>query len=226
MKVTVHQPNYMPYLGIFNKIKNSDIYVMYDVAQYVKDRFDNRNKIRTREGELWLTIPVLDKDSLYRRFYEVKLPPKDNWRKKHWKSIETYYCKADYFESYREDIRRIYDDEYSFLVEINERIIRFLLREFGITTKIIKTSELDLDSNLKSTEMLIGMLKKVDATTYLAGESGRKYMDESMFSDAHIRLEYQNFTHRTYKQVYEPFIPNMAAIDLLFNMGDKSYELI
>lgn len=226
MKVCIHQPNYLPYIGFFNKIKNTDVYVLLDVAQYVKNRFDNKNRIRTKEGSMYLTIPLLSKDCYLKRLYEVKSPPENKWKKKHWKSIEAHYAKADYFDSYKDSLKRIYETDFTKLVDFNEAIIRFLIKEFKLETTVIKSTDLDIDVNLNSTDLLINILKEVGASIYLSGISGKKYIDEGKFKASNIWLEYQHFVHPVYKQRFDGFVKNMAAIDLLFNVGEKSKELI
>lgn len=226
MRVCIHQPNYLPYLGFFNKIKNSDIYVLYDVAQYVKDRWDNRNRIRTKEGYMYLTIPLLDKDSFLKRFYEVKLPPNNKWQKKHWKAIQANYAKAKYFDSYSDFFKKHYSSRWENLADFNEAIIRYLMKEFSLNVEVINTTDLKLDLSPKSSDLLIEILENVNATSYLSGPSGEKYMDAERFKSSGIKIEFQKFTHPVYKQRYDGFIPNLSAIDLLFNMGKKSKELI
>jgi hypothetical protein len=226
MKASIHQPNFLPYLGIFNKIKHSELLVIYDVAQYVRDRFDNRNQIKTERGPIWLTIPLRVKDSFLRRFHETPLPPEDYWKEKHLKTIRQNYCRAPYFDRYFPDIERIYLRPHASLAGISIAFIEYLMDKFAIRTPVVKTSDLGLELNLKSSEMLIEILRRVNATDYLAGASGRKYMDLAVMDRAGIRVEFQHFDHPTYRQLHGEFIPNLAAIDLLFNEGDASKDFV
>lgn len=227
MIVSIHQPNYLPYLGFFNKIKNSDVFILLDIVQYEKNGFQNRNRIRVKNGWIYLTIPLKSKDCYLKKIYEVKLPEGNIWKKKHWKSIYYNYVKAPYFESYRDFFERIYlQKKHKLLVEINEEIIRYLVKEFNLSAKIIKASDLNIVKNLKSTDLLIEIVKSVGGEIYLSGISGRKYLEEKKFIKKGIKVEYQNFIHPVYPQVYEGFEKNMAAIDLLFNVGEKSYNYI
>ena len=226
MKACIHQPNYLPYLGIFNKIKNSDVFVIYDVAQYVKDRFDNRNQIKTPTDAQWLTIPLRDKDSYLKRIYEVKLPNDDSWKKDHCRSIEVNYSKTKYFPLLFPKLKRIYDKKYVLFADFTISIIKFLMGSFKIKTKIVKASDMNLDLKKKSTEMIVQILKGVKADEYLAGASGKKYMDEALLTKSNIKVSYQHFNHPIYTQRFSPFIKNLAAIDLLFNEGPNSKKFI
>lgn len=228
MIVSIHQPNYLPYLGFFNKIKNSDLFILFDTAQYVKNDFHNRNRIKTPQGEIYLTIPIASKDCYLKRICDVPLPDDKSWALKHWKSIELNYKKTKYFEKYSSFFRDLYSNPPTMLIKLNESIIRYLLDAFGIKTKIIKASNLDINYNLKSNDLLIDILKKVRATEYISGKGrgGEHYVDVQKFESAGIKFRFQEFTHPIYLQQLGEFIPNMAAIDLLFNVGEKSGDLI
>ena len=226
MIVSIHQPNYLPYLGYFNKIKQSEIFVIYDTAQYVKNRFDNKNKIRTKEGFMYLTIPLLSSDSYKRRFLDVNLPKNSVWQSKHWKAIHANYAKSEYYNDYAPHLEKIYNSKWEMLVEINEAIIRFMIKELCIDVKIIKSSELKINKDLKSTDMLIEILKKVNATKYISGPSGNNYMEIEKFEANNIEIIYQNFSIQEYKQRYPEFIGGLSAVDLLFNEGKKSRNYI
>ncbi len=222
MIATIHQPNFLAYLGLFHKVKHADLFVVYDVAQYVRDRFDNRNQIKGAQGPIWLTVPVPAKDSFKKRFTEVFLPADQSWKKKHLRSLEASYGRAPYFETLFPKIEAIYRQPYEKLAPFCIALIELVMQELRIDTPIVLSSALDLDLELRSTEMLIEILKKVGATEYLAGPSGRKYMDLSLFEKAGIRCTFQQFVHPTYRQRFGDFVPNLAAIDLLFNEGEAA----
>lgn len=226
MKVCIHQPNYLPYIGFFNKIKNTDVYVLFDVAQYEKNNYHNRNQIRTENGSMYLTIPILSKDCYLKRICDVKLPPDNKWKEKHWKAIEANYARSEYFDNFKHSLKKIYQTNFSKLVDFNEEIIRFLTNEFGLETTLVKSTDLNLEENLTPTDLLVNILTELNATSYLSGPSGKKYLFETTFEKKGIKLEYQNFIHPVYRQRFNGFLGNMAAIDLLFNIGEKSKEIL
>lgn len=223
--VTIHQVNYLPWLGFFNKIKNSDAFVMFDTADYEKNGVQNRNKIRTAEGWCYLTIPV---NKIYYRkpLYTVKMPEDNRWMKKHWTALELNYKKANYFESYSNFFRKLYSQSYETLMGFNSKIILYLLKEFRINVEVVKTTDMNINRELKRTDLLINILQAAKANTYLSGQSGKTYLEEGKFKTAGIKLAYHEFKHPIYKQRYAGFEPNMAAIDLLFNIGEKAKDLI
>ena len=227
MKASIHQPNYLPYLGILNKIKNSDIFVIYDVSQYVKGRFDNRNLIKTATGTQWLTIPLVNKDSFLKKICDVKLPLNENWKKDHLKAMKINYNKSKFFEKYFPELSKIYKKKYTYFTDFSTDLLLFHLKSFQIKTPTVKSSDLGLDLKDKSSRMIIQILKKINSNEYLAGSSGKKYMDVDLLKKSNIKVIYQHFEHPIYKQLFQmPFVKNLAAIDLLFNEGPKASELI
>lgn len=218
-KVTIHQINYIPWIGFFDKIKKADTFVLFDIADYEKNGVQNRNKIRTKDGWMYLTVPV-PREHYRKPFYDVLLSDDTKWMNKHWKSIEINYSKAEYFDAYKDFFKELYSTKFEKLSDFNEKIVRYLIKEFGINVDILKTSEMNVNEELTKTDLLVDILKKADAASYLSGKSGKNYLEKDKFAD--IKLEFHEFSHPEYKQVFSPFIPAMSAIDMLFNEGEKS----
>lgn len=225
MKVTVHQPNYLPYLGYFNKVLQCDLFLIYDTAQFVKDKFDNRNKVKVGNESCWLTVPIT-KDSAFKSFTQTKINNAFPWRKKHWKTIETNYTKTPFFNCYSDIFKKIYSQEYNYLPEASIKIILEILKLLDFEGEIKLCSKMSFDKSLQSTEALIAMLEEVRATSYLSGISGKSYLDENRFEQKNIKLGYQYFKHPIYRQEGNNFLPYMAIIDLLFNEGENSKQII
>jgi hypothetical protein len=223
--VTIHQPNYLPWLGFFAKAKRSDVFVILDTVEYSKNSVINRNKIRIKDGWCYLTIPVEKKyhEALIK---DVALPSDGKWQKNHWATIEANYGKAEFFTSHRDFFKGTYEKDYRFLHEINTDIIKYLMECFRIHPQLVKASELGIDPSLKKTDLLLDILKKTGASKYLSGPSGKDYLEEGKFEKEGVSLEYFSYPHPEYKQRYQGFVPNLSAIDLLFNLGEKSAELL
>ncbi len=225
MIATIHQVNYLPWLGFFSKIKSSDAFVMFDVADYSKNGLMNRNKIRTADGWMYLTVPI-EKKFHRRPFNEVLLPPNEKWREEHWKAMLFNYKKADYFGSYGDFFEKLYKKKHKTLMELNEEIILYIFKQLGINVKIFKTTELGTDKRLKKTDILLDILKSISADTYLSGAGGKTYIEPEKFREAGIGLRFQEYEHPEYRQRFDGFVPFMAVIDALFNMGEKTKDLI
>lgn len=224
MRVTIHQPDHLGYLGFYHKAMNADKYVVLDSVQFSKREFVNRNRIRGADGALWLSVPVLTKGRFYQHIQEVEINPTDRWQKRHWGRILHSYRKAPYFDTYAPVFQPIYAASWKKLMDLNLHIIRTVFDLLGLEIDMCLASELSVTG--KATELLIGITQAVGGSTYLSGPGGKWYMDESLFKKSGIRLEYNQFTHPVYQQVYEPFLPSMAVIDLLFNCGPRAIDVL
>jgi len=216
MIATGHQPNYLPYLGFFHKIASSNIFVIVDTVQYVKRGpfgWINRNRIRTHQGWMWLSVPVFTKGKYTQTIQEVLIDNSTNWAHKHWRAMELSYNRAPFFKLYENFFSELYNKKREKLCDLNEEIIRYIVDILGLKTKITRASVLGVSG--KATGLIIDICKKTGADTYLHGKHGKDYIDQAKFTDNNIRCLYQEFHHPTYPQVYEPFIPEMSIVDLL-----------
>ncbi len=221
--VGIHQPNFLPWIGYFYKIGKSDVFVFLDNVQYAKNSFINRNKIKTPQGAAWLTVPVSFKFG--QLINEVKINNETKWREKHLKTLEMNYKKANFFDDIFEIIKKIYYlRDWQNLSDFNISLIKSIVSYFGLDKSFVKSSALGVRA--KSTELLIQIVKKVGSDVYLSGFGGVKYQDEGLFKKGGINLEYYNFHHPTYTQLWGRFIPNLSMIDLLFNCGPKSKDYL
>ncbi len=213
---------YLPYPGIFNKIKNADIFVFLDDVQYSDGYYYNRNKIKTQKGTLMLTVPLLK--SLGKKLNEIRIATDVKWQKKHLKSIYANCSKADYFSSYIDFFEGIYSIRWEKLHNLNMKTMLYIMEVLDINTQFYFSSELTCESI--GTQRIIDICKALDADTYISGISGKDYLDSRLFKNNNIKLEYQGYVPKKYKQLWGEFIPNLSAIDMLFNLGDKGKELI
>ena len=223
MIITIHQPNFCPYLGFFEKILLSDIFVVYDDVQYSKEGFINRNKIIFNNEPLFLTIPVLN-DSWKKKIKDVILceAEKKQIIKKHTMTLLTAYKKCEFFEKHFNNIKEIYEslNNNNNLMDFNMKIIRYILDLFEWKGKIVYSSELNIISTERS-EKLYEIVKKLNGTIYLSGNSGETYLNKEIFND--IKLVFQKFKHPTYKQKSNQFYKNMSIIDYIFNCDNKKF---
>ena len=219
MILTIHQPNYLPYLGFFEKVKQSDLFVIYDDAQFNKEDFQHRNKIRIYHGWKYLTVPVgkMHIPIMDIRIRNELLIKGMTWQETHLKEIRDNYKDTQYYASYEDRLEAIYTDKYDKLIDLNMDVINFLKNAFNLKTEIIFASEFGFTST--STERLVDITDALGGDVYLSGPAGRDYLEVSLFERRGIAVEFQNFKHPMYKQHYDDFIPNMSAIDALFNVG-------
>ncbi|MDD5432466.1 MAG: WbqC family protein [Candidatus Omnitrophica bacterium] len=229
MIVSVHQPQYLPWLGYLDKIKKSDCFVFLDRVQYKHREFENRNKIRTKKDWLWLTVPVVTKNLRNQLISDVKIDNSVNWKLDHWKAIKLSYAHAPFFNDYSAFFEDVYlNKDWDKLLDLNVFIIKYLLKEFGIKTPLCFESE--IGTTKASTERIIEICKKLNSRVYLSGSGGRDYLDEKKFAEEGLELRYQEFEHPIYQQCFmkdnKGFISHMAAIDLLFNEGKAAKSIL
>jgi len=216
MILTVHQPEYLPYIGFFDRISKADVFVILDNVQYQKKGFINRNKIKTSDGWQWLTIPVKQREGL-KDINEVEISNQTDWKSRHWKALLYNYNKAPYFKKYSDFFEEVYKRNWDLLVDLNVYLIKNIIDMLGLKKEIKKSSSLNTKG--RADDLLIDICKELGADTYLSGPGGRGYMDLEKFKKQNISVVFQEFNHSVYVQQFpkKGFIPNLSIIDLLFN---------
>lgn len=227
MIVSIHQPNYLPWLGFFDKIKRSNSFVIFDNVQYPRSKghFGNRNKIKIHNGSKWLTVPVEGKSEM-KNFNQISYKDSD-WKKEHLRLIEQFYNKSKYYKMYIEDFKDEFMKDYDNLSDFNTNLIKFFLYELDIETTVYKSSKLVKD-DISGAERIMTILKKLKATKYITGSGpgSKRYINEDDFKKEGIELEWQDYKHKEYKQLNGEFIPYMSVLDLLFNKGPYSNQYL
>lgn len=224
MTVAIHQPNFIPWLGFFYKIKHCDIFVLLDDVQYTKNSLINRNKIKTTQGEQWVTMPVLHSGSFGQCINETRLLMSEKHYLKFLRSLQMNYSKAPFYE---EIITLLSIDDFScdILSSFNESLIRIIARYLEIQTLIIKSSDLEGIEGC-STNRLISICKHLGADKYLAGLGSRNYQDDSLFLEAGIDPIISSFSYPLYEQLHGSFLPNLSIVDVLMNNGKRTLQFI
>ena len=227
MTVSIHQPNYLPWLGFFGKIKRSDKFVIFDNVQYPRSKghFGNRNKIKIYNDSKWLTVPVEGKSEM-KNFNQIKY--KDtNWKQEHLRLIEQFYKKTTYFCIYFDDFKEILLKDYNSISHLSSELIIWFLSKLNINTEIIYSSEL-VDEDITGADRILAILKELKATKYITGSGpgSMRYINEKDFKEAGIELEWQSYHHPRYRQINGEFIPYMNILDLLFNEGPNGIDKI
>ena len=225
MIVSIHQPNYIPWLGFFHKLLLSDTYVVFDDVQFPRGKdYANRNQIKTNNGKMWLTASVLGKKEL-KPWNQIEIN-NNGWKEKHLNNIESFYKKTPYFKSYFLFLKRIYETNHKLLLDFNLDLIIFFLGCLNKECNIVLSS--DIKTKLTGLDKILYILKNQNTTKYISGdgEGSKRYINEQLFKDNNIELVWQNYKHPTYNQLYGEFIPYLSILDLLFNEGPKSKDII
>ena len=222
---SIMQPTYLPWLGYFDLTNRSDIFVFLDTVQLDKRSWQQRNRIKTPNSEIMLTVPVLTKGRFNQEIRDVEIDVSQRFEKKHFNSIQLNYKNSKYYKLYIGELEEIFISKTSRLANLNIKLIKWLSSKIGIKTKFISSSELDVSGS--KTELLINICKKINANHYLSPIGSKSYIEKNnLFTNSGIQLSYQNYQHPTYNQLFGDFIPYLSVIDLLFNEGGKSLEII
>lgn len=225
MKIAIMQPGYLPWLGFFELMINCEYFVFLDDVQYNKKFWRNRNKIRTARGWMWLTVPVLHKGRREQLIKDVRINTTEPWQKKHLHALEINYAKSEFFSDYIPFFRDLYKREWDNLFDLDNEIILFLRREFGISTPVTRSSSLGI-VDATGNRRVLEICKKLKATVLYDSAGAQPFIDTALFADNGIQVIFQEYKHPVYQQVYQPFLPQMSAVDLLFNEGSRSREVI
>ncbi len=219
-----HQPEYIPYIGFFQKVGRADHFIIVDHVQFARKDFQNRNYIRDQSGRLLLTVPVLTKSRFEQPINEVEIDPRAPWARKHWRSIYLSYKNAPFFKDYADDLQAVYESHWVKLSHLTAELIKLILHWLDIDIPVSLSSELEIRE--KKTAMLIEMCGKVGADTYISGQGARDYIDLPALGEAGIRHFFCRFEHPVYPQMHGEFLPNLSALDLLFNCGGRANEIL
>ena len=189
MIVSIHQPNYLPWLGFFDKIKKSDYFVIFDNVQFPrgKNHFGHRNKIKTNNSTIWLTVPLLNKSD-FKNFNEIKINY-NGWQEKHLSLIESFYKKSPFFPNYFEDIKNILSKTHNSLCDLNTELILYFLKQLDIKTKILFSSQIH-PNEISGSERVNYILQNLQATQYISGDGpgSLRYINEDNFKNNNIEL--------------------------------------
>lgn len=221
--VVISQSNYLPWRGYFDLIKNADVFVFYDTAQYTKNDWRNRNIIKTSRGLKWLTVPVSQTCS--KQSIDSIRVAGSHWQKKHFQTIKQSYAKAKYFDQYADFVAGIYKKNWTHLSELNQELLISISKILKLNTKFVKSKNMTLEGDRN--QRLIQVCQNFSASVYLSGPSAKSYLDVSSFHHHGIDVNWMNYSgYRPYNQLHGEYEQNVSILDLLFNLGPNAVDYI
>ena len=223
MIVAIHQPQYLPWLGYFDKMIQADAFCYLDNVQYKKNEWQNRNRIKTAQNWQWLTLPV--RYSFGQKISEVEINNTVNWQRKHLQALITNYNKAPFFNEYVVFFEEVFSRDWELLSELNVYLINQIREMLNLKEKkVVLASTLSLSDD--PTERLIDICRALGGDTYLSGQDGVNYMNLEGFNQRGIKIIVQDFKHPEYSQLFGDFVSHLSIVDLLFNCGPESMQRI
>lgn len=212
MIVTIHQPDFMPWLGFFDRWRISDLFIVLDDVQFLRRGWHHRDKIKTTTGPSWLTVPVQQKGRYGEPICEVLLDG-NTWKRKHLSAIRAAYGRAPHFAAIFPKLESIYSTPHERLMDLNMDLLRLFATLLGIRTPVVLASANCVQH--RGTARLVELCLLHGATTYLTGTGSRAYLEESQFADHNVHVAWQQFEHPVYPQLHGGFVPRLSALDWL-----------
>jgi hypothetical protein len=222
--LVILQPGYLPWLGFFDQLNRSDVFVYYDDVQYDKHGWRNRNRIKTQDGLLWLTVPVRIGGLGPQKILDVEIDGRTAWARKHVTSIRQAYARAPFLGRYLPALEELLERRWERLVDLDLACAALMAQWLGLSRRVERSSALQIDG--EQTERLINICRRFGATRYLSGDAAAAYLDVDQFANAGIEVEWQRFAHPTYPQLHGAFIPYLSALDAVLNCGDEASAIL
>jgi hypothetical protein len=227
LKLAIIQPSYIPWRGYFHQIQMADVFMFYDDVQYDKHGWRNRNRIKTPNGTIWLTIPVAARGNVVEQtpINEIRCASK-SWGRKHWATLSQSYGRAPFFERYAPLLEEFYARKDDRLAELAIDLTLRLAAELGIErTRFVRSSEVEGIEGA-STDRVLSIVRLLGADHFITGPTARAYLDEAKLASARVTLEYMRYEYPEYEQLHPPYEPRVSILDLLFMKGPDAGDFI
>ncbi len=224
MQIVVLQPGYLPWLGFFDQMHRCDLFIVYDDVQYTRRDWRSRNRIKSRNGALWLTVPVINRGRATQLINETRIDYSQNWIRKHLGSISASYASAHFFPYLFPQLQTILEKKHQFLLDLNMDLIMLFREWLKIETPLEYSSRLGVGG--RGSERILEICKGVGADRYLTGDAAKDYLEVDRFREAGIEVIYHGYCHPVYKQLHGEFIPYMSVLDLIMNYGTESRAIL
>lgn len=222
--VVILQPGYLPWLGFFDQMLRSDVFVYFDDVQYDKHGWRNRNRIKSATGPIWLTVPVLNAGRLGQKINEVEIDNRGPWARKHITAIAQNYARAPYLKTYLPQLDALLTRHWESLVELDLAVVELICNWIGIERQIERSSRMRIEGG--QSERLLNVCRHFQADRYLSGDSAKNYLDVKSFLHGGVQVEWQAYRHPTYPQLHGEFFPYLSVLDLVMNVGEKSLDVL
>jgi hypothetical protein len=224
--VSVHQPNFLPWLKLLDKILASDVYVAYDSAQYTRTEYHARQRIKTQNGPAWLSVPIRHVKGIQQLIKDVRIENSQPFRKRHLRVLRMSYQSSPYFDEVYSMVEKVYARDHERLVDLNLDLIEALCAYLDARVRIVRASALPHEGD--RSERLVQLVQAVGGSEHLTSTFGAEHQDVEWehFRRAGIGLRSQQFQHPEYDQVGHDFVPHLAAIDMLFACGPRTRQIL
>ena len=226
MIIAIHQPEFIPWLKFFDKMKRVDKYIVFDHVQFKKRYFENRNRVKQGDIAVWLSVPVKTKGKYLQRINEVEIDNSLPWQRKIWERIKHCYLESRYYKNYNEELETILlSKKYDNLIDLNLKFIEWFRKILNLNTPMVFSSNMNVEE-YKASDLILEICLRSGANQYLCGLSGKDYLKLEDFNASGIDVITQDFKHPKYEQRGGEFVPYLSMLDMVLNCGFDSQEIL
>jgi WbqC-like protein family len=223
--LVVLQPGYLPWLGFFDQMQRSSVFIYYDDVQFDKHGWRNRNRVKSPGGAPhWLTVPVLHSGRNWPAILEVEIDNRSAWARKHVGTLRQFYAKAPHLHRYLPELEELLERRWTLLVDLDLAVTELICGWLGLERRMLRASTLGISG--KQSERLLALCQHTGVAHYLSGDSAKDYLDTELFAQHGIEIEWQNYVHPVYPQLHGDFVPYLSIVDLVFNCGEESAAIL
>jgi hypothetical protein len=222
--LAVLQPGYLPWLGFFDQVRRSDLFMYYDDVQFDKHGWRNRNRIKSPQGPHWLTVPIRHTGAEFPSILDAEIDRRIPWARKHVATVQHFYARAPYLRPYLPQLEEVLNQPWERLVDLDLAVCQLFFDWLGIKTRVARASELDVGGT--RSERLLNLCRLVGARRYLSGDAAQAYLDLDLFAGDGIEVCWQRYEHPIYAQLHGPFVSHLSALDLILNCGADSAAIL
>jgi len=215
------QPSYLPWIPFFRRMQLSDVFVYLDDVEYSKNSFHNRNRIKGKNGNLLLTVPVRYKGCSKKHICQVEIANNEKWAKKHWKSIEINYSKSPFYNEIAPYLKDIYFTDWKKLGDLNISLITFFKTYLSIQTPCYKSSDLEIET--EGNQKLVDMCKMFNADIFIVKPNTESYHPKKFFLEHDINFKYFLYKDEEYNQLHGSYVQNLSILDYVMNCGSDNF---
>lgn len=222
--LAILQPGYLPWLGFFEQLARSDVFVIYDDVQFDKHGWRNRNRIKSPDGPHWLTVPVRHAGKNTPTNHTIEIDRTQRWARKHIGSIRQFYARSPHLDRYLPELEELLHRDWRLLVDLDLAVTALLCRWLGLERSVVRSSALGIGGG--QSERLLNHCRHFGARRYLSGAAARDYLDTGLFAEQGVEVVWQDYRHPVYPQPHGPFVSHLSTLDLILNCGDQSRSLL
>lgn len=224
VKLAIMQPGYLPWLGFFELMAYADLFVYFNDVQYTRQDWRNRNRVKTANGIVWLSVPV-DAAPTTTSINHIRISYRERWYQKHLNIIEASYCKLPYFQPFFGELSHVLKEKYELLQDLDDAVIRLCMRYLDIDCRLAWSSDLGIVSCDKN-DRLIQVCKAYSAPLLYDSKASQTFIETARFAAEGIEVVFQDYQHPQYPQRWGDFVSHLSAIDLIMNTGPEARQYL